>query len=158
MKFTLFLWGCIIYFVSDEDLEKALLAAARKGDVKILRCLLEDDIWNVLGIVDQAVEEGLTSLFEVKLCFVFVQNFLSPKNEKQIIHCMISVYWTSEGLTDIVVLAIMTIQLNNIAYRYFVTIQSYTNCSLRTTVLFILLLVLEMTNYSRYIICSNVFI
>lgn len=43
----------------------ALVIAARKGDVKIVRCILEEDVSNVFFIMDQAVEEGLTSLFEV---------------------------------------------------------------------------------------------
>lgn len=55
----------IIVLFSNEDMEAALLVAARKGDVKIVRCILEEDVSNVLLIMDQAVEEGLTSLFEV---------------------------------------------------------------------------------------------
>lgn len=57
----------IKYLLSDEDIKKSLLVAARKGDIKILRCLLEDDLWMVISIMNQAVEEGLTSLFEVAL-------------------------------------------------------------------------------------------
>lgn len=48
------------------------MAAARKGDVKIVRCFVEDDVQVVLEelpngklVIDQAKEEGLTSLFEV---------------------------------------------------------------------------------------------
>ncbi len=44
----------------------ALLIAARKGYVKIVRCILEEDETKVIYIMDQAVEEGLTSLFEVR--------------------------------------------------------------------------------------------
>ena len=48
-------------------MKKVILVAARKGDIKILRCLLEYDISIVFSIMNQAVDEGLTSLFEVAL-------------------------------------------------------------------------------------------
>ena len=51
----------------------ALLVAARRGDVKIVRRLLRDDITiiteelpNGSTVLDQATEEGLTTLFEVQ--------------------------------------------------------------------------------------------
>ena len=43
----------------------ALLVAARKDDIKIARCILEENVFIAFDIVDQAVEEGLTTLFEV---------------------------------------------------------------------------------------------
>ena len=46
-------------------MKKVILVAARKGDIKVLRCLLEDNISIVSSIMKQAVDEGLTSLFEV---------------------------------------------------------------------------------------------
>ncbi len=50
-------------------MKKVILVAARKGDIKILRCLFEDNdnIRIVLSIRNQAVDEGLTSVFEVTL-------------------------------------------------------------------------------------------
>ena len=50
----------------------ALLAAARKGDIKIVRRLIQDDTTVIMEelpngntVRDQATEEGLTTLFEV---------------------------------------------------------------------------------------------
>ena len=45
----------------------ALLAAARNGDIKIVRCILEKNVFIVLNstIRNLAVKEGLTTLFEV---------------------------------------------------------------------------------------------
>ena len=43
----------------------AVLIAARRGDVKIVRAILEEDIFVVNNVLDQALEEGLTCFFEV---------------------------------------------------------------------------------------------
>ena len=53
------------FMFSNKDMELALLTAARKGDIKIVRCIVEEGLHNVIHIIDQAVEEGLTTLFEV---------------------------------------------------------------------------------------------
>lgn len=54
-------------FQSRDDIVLALLAAARKRDIKIVRRILEEDVYIVLNeiVKNRAVEEGLTSLFEV---------------------------------------------------------------------------------------------
>ena len=55
-----------------QDVALSLMAAAKKGDIKIVRCFVEDDVHVMLDrlpngklVIDQAKEEGLTSLFEV---------------------------------------------------------------------------------------------
>ena len=53
-------------YSSHEDMKSAVLIAARKGDGKIVRAILEEDIFVVDYVLNQALEEGLTSFFEVK--------------------------------------------------------------------------------------------
>ena len=43
----------------------AVLIAARKGDMKIVRAILEEDIYIIGDVFDQAIAEGLTCFFEV---------------------------------------------------------------------------------------------
>ena len=46
-------------------MRSAVLIAARRGDVKIVRAILEEDVFVVNNVLDQALKEGLTCFFEV---------------------------------------------------------------------------------------------
>ena len=57
----------LLFISSRKDMTLAVLIAARKGDVKIVRAILEEDkaIVQDQDVLKQAVAEGLTSFFEV---------------------------------------------------------------------------------------------